>query len=123
MRTTTETLSQMTNLLAVVSALLIGWIVPLAWLPGVLIALLSSVVLWFSRKVPRRTMRGALEAARWQAFRAHLMEEPAATRTLCAALLGIWHRASATAGPMTPENGSMRPPASRSATGGSPSLI
>ena len=69
-------------LLAVIPSLLIGWLVPAVWLPGVLIALLSGLVLWFSRKVPRRTMRGALEAARWRAFRAHLMEEPAATRTL-----------------------------------------
>lgn len=69
-------------LLAVIAPLVIGSIVPAAWLPGVLIALLSAVVLWFSRKVPHRTQRGALEAARWRAFRAHLMEEPAATRTL-----------------------------------------
>jgi Predicted membrane protein (DUF2207) len=69
-------------LLAVVPALLIGWVVPAVWLPGALVALLSVVMLWFSRKVPHRTMRGALEAARWRAFAAHLMEEPAATRTL-----------------------------------------
>jgi hypothetical protein len=69
-------------LIAIVSALLIGSIVAAAWLPGVLLMLLGAATLWLSRKMPSRTMRGALEAARWQAFRAHLLEEPASTYKL-----------------------------------------
>src|SRR5262249_39881257 len=69
-------------LLAIVPALLIGWLVPATWLPGVLLMAVSAVLLWLSRKVPNRTMHGALEAARWRAFRAHLLEEPAETYKL-----------------------------------------
>jgi hypothetical protein len=69
-------------LLAIVASLLIGSIVPLVWLPGVLLMLLGAATLWLSRKMPSRTTRGALEAARWRAFRAHLLEVPAATYTL-----------------------------------------
>ena len=48
---------------------------PAAWLPGAALVVLSAVLMWISRSVPRRTARGALEAARWRAFRAHLMQE------------------------------------------------
>jgi hypothetical protein len=69
-------------LLASVPTLLIGSSVPAAWLPGVLLTLLGAATFWLSRKMPSRTMRGALEAARWRAFRRHLLEEPAATYKL-----------------------------------------
>ena len=61
--------------LAVIAPLVLGGIVPAAAVPGVLIVVLSVVVVWLSRKVPRRTDRGALEAARWRAFRTHLQQE------------------------------------------------
>ena len=48
---------------------------PAAAVPGVAIVVLSVVVVWLSRNVPRRTARGALEAARWRAFRTHLLQE------------------------------------------------
>ncbi|HEY2593134.1 MAG TPA: DUF2207 domain-containing protein, partial [Chloroflexota bacterium] len=63
-------------LLAVVPALTIGSLVPLAWVPGAALVVLGAVLMWISRKVPRRTARGALEAARWRAFRKHLMLAP-----------------------------------------------
>jgi hypothetical protein len=63
-------------LLAVVPALLVGSIVPGVWVPGAALVVLSAVLMWISRKVPRRTARGALEAARWRAFRKHLMLAP-----------------------------------------------
>ncbi len=62
-------------LLAVVPALLVGGYVPGAWVAGAALVVLSAVLLWISRRVPRRTARGALEAARWRAFRTHLMQE------------------------------------------------
>jgi hypothetical protein len=62
-------------LLAIVPALLVGSLVPAAWVPGAALVVLSAALMWISRKVPRRTARGALEAARWRAFRAHLMQE------------------------------------------------
>jgi hypothetical protein len=61
--------------LAILAPLLIGSIVPAAAVPGVALVVLGVVLLWLSRKVPRRTARGALEAARWRAFRSHLMQE------------------------------------------------
>jgi hypothetical protein len=62
-------------LLAVVPALLVGSVVPAAWVPGAALVVLSAVLMWIARRVPRRTARGALEAARWRAFRTHLMQE------------------------------------------------
>jgi hypothetical protein len=61
--------------LAVLAPLLVGGIVPAAAVPGVAIVVLSVLLVWMSRKVPRRTARGALEAARWRAFRTHLLQE------------------------------------------------
>ena len=46
-----------------------------AAVPGVVVVVLGVLVVWLSRKVPRRTARGALEAARWRAFRTHLLQE------------------------------------------------
>ena len=61
--------------LAILGGLLLGWAVPIAWLPGVALALIGLVLVWVARAMPRRTPRGALEAARWQAFRRHLLED------------------------------------------------
>ncbi|MBV9578251.1 MAG: DUF2207 domain-containing protein [Chloroflexi bacterium] len=61
--------------LAIGAPLLLSSIVPAASVPGVLIVIVSLVLVWMARKVPRRTARGALEAARWRAFRGHLMQE------------------------------------------------
>ncbi|MBV9601746.1 MAG: DUF2207 domain-containing protein [Chloroflexi bacterium] len=63
------------TVLAVLAPLLVGGIVPAAAVPGVLIVVLGVLVVWVARKAPRRTARGALEAARWRAFRAHLAQE------------------------------------------------
>ncbi len=52
-------------------------IVRIVWLPGAAIALLGLTTVWLARYMPRRTRPGALEAARWRAFRAHLMDERA----------------------------------------------
>jgi uncharacterized membrane protein YgcG len=46
--------------------------VPLGWLPGVALVVLGTAVVLVANAMPRRTARGALEAARWRAFRTHL---------------------------------------------------
>ena len=46
--------------------------VPLGWLPGIALLVLGVAVVLVAGAMPRRTARGALEAARWRAFRAHL---------------------------------------------------
>jgi hypothetical protein len=63
--------------LAVIAAMLLGWAVPIVWLPGVAAAIIGVALVLVARAMPRRTPRGALEAARWQAFRRHLVaDEP-----------------------------------------------
>jgi Predicted membrane protein (DUF2207) C-terminal domain/Predicted membrane protein (DUF2207) N-terminal domain len=61
--------------LAIVAAVVLGWATPAVWLPGLAVALVGGGLIWLARAMPRRTPRGALEAARWQAFRAHLADE------------------------------------------------
>jgi uncharacterized membrane protein YgcG len=46
--------------------------VPLGWLPGTALLVLGVAVVLVASAMPRRTPRGALEAARWRAFRTHL---------------------------------------------------
>ena len=46
----------------------------IAWLPGIALALLGACLTWLAGAMPRRTQAGALEAARWRAFKAHLAE-------------------------------------------------
>ena len=58
--------------LAIAGATTLGWAIGLVWLPGVALALLGVTLLVVARAMPRRTPFGALEAARWRAFRAHL---------------------------------------------------
>jgi uncharacterized membrane protein YgcG len=53
---------------------LIGWAVATAWLPGVALAIVGLALVRMARVMPRRTPQGALEAARWRAFRAYLSE-------------------------------------------------
>jgi hypothetical protein len=62
--------------LALLASFAIGAISALAWLPGLLVVILGIGIVWLSRKMPRRTQRGALEAARWRAFRTHLLQQP-----------------------------------------------
>jgi uncharacterized membrane protein YgcG len=61
--------------LGIVSAILLGWAVAAIWLPGLALALVGGALIWLARAMPRRTPRGALEAARWRAFRGHLADE------------------------------------------------
>src|SRR5204862_6690637 len=58
--------------LAVVGALLFGWASFITWLPGAALALIGFALTRLARAMPRRTPVGALDAARWRAFRAHL---------------------------------------------------
>jgi Predicted membrane protein (DUF2207) len=59
---------------AVLGALALGWAVGIAWLPGLALAIIGLACVRLARGMPRRTPAGALEAARWRAFRAHLAE-------------------------------------------------
>jgi len=71
-------------------SLLLGWLVGAAWLPGVALGFVGLALAWLSRAMPRRTPRGALEAARWRAFRAHLTAEPQTQEHLAYAVaLGV----------------------------------
>ena len=60
--------------LAIGAALLVGSIVPIAWLPGAAVLLVGATLWWLAGAMPRRTRLGALEAAKWQAFRAQLAD-------------------------------------------------
>ena len=59
-------------------ALLVGGLVALSsmmhlsWLPGLAVVILGSACVLVGTAMPRRTQAGALEAARWRAFAAHL---------------------------------------------------
>jgi hypothetical protein len=59
----------------IVAAGLFGWVVGAVWLPGFSLALVGGGFMWLAQAMPRRSPRGALEAARWRAFRAHLADE------------------------------------------------
>lgn len=59
-------------LLAAFAGGFLGALVATAWLPGVALFLVGLGLVWLSRAMPRRTPQGALEAARWRAFRAYL---------------------------------------------------
>jgi hypothetical protein len=61
--------------LSIVGGALLGWAVGAIWLPGLALALVGGGLIWLARAMPRRTPRGALEAARWRAFRTHLADE------------------------------------------------
>ena len=67
-------------LLAVVGGLTLGWAIGIAWLPGVALAAIGFILSRIARAMPRRTPAGALEAARWRAFRAHLAQPDAPER-------------------------------------------
>lgn len=59
-------------LLAAFAGGFLGTLVAASWLPGVALFLVGLGLVWLSRAMPRRTPRGALEAARWRAFRVTL---------------------------------------------------
>jgi uncharacterized protein (TIGR04222 family) len=59
-------------ILAVLAVVAITWAAPLAAFPGLALALLGLALMWLAGRMPRRTPQGALEAARWRAFRAYL---------------------------------------------------
>jgi hypothetical protein len=59
----------------ILGAVVLGGAAPAIWLPGLALALVGAGLIWLARAMPRRTPRGALEAARWRAFRAHLADE------------------------------------------------
>lgn len=60
--------------LAIGASVASGGRVPTAWLPGAALAALGGATHFVARAMPRRTRHGALEAARWRAFAAHLAE-------------------------------------------------
>jgi uncharacterized membrane protein YgcG len=74
------TLFGLGSLLGVVAALTLGWAVAIAWLPGVALAAVGFILTRLAQAMPRRTPAGALEAARWRAFRTHLTEPGSAAR-------------------------------------------
>src|SRR5262249_28981403 len=53
---------------AVLAESLLGSVIGLAWLPGIALALIGFCLVALAGRMPRRTQRGALEAARWRAF-------------------------------------------------------
>ena len=61
-------------LLLVVAMVTLGAIVGTAWLPGTALVLVGTALTLVAGSMPRRTQLGALEAARWRAFSAHLKE-------------------------------------------------
>lgn len=76
--------------LAGVLAFTLTWLSPIVWMPGAALLLIGAALCWLSRAMPRRTPRGALEAARWRAFRHHLATEPRSNEYLAYAVaLGI----------------------------------
>lgn len=76
--------------LAILAGVLLGWAVPTVWLPGAALVLVGLALTRLAQVMPRRTPRGALEAARWRAFRAHLVQQPHAQEHLAYAVaLGV----------------------------------
>jgi uncharacterized membrane protein YgcG len=60
--------------LAGVAGVLLAGAMHLAWLPGLALGVLGGGLTWLAGSMPRRTQQGALEAAKWRAFKAHLTE-------------------------------------------------
>jgi hypothetical protein len=50
-------------------------VAPIVVLPGIALAIVGGALMVLARAMPRRTPRGALEAARWRAFRGYLADE------------------------------------------------
>src|ERR671930_2795001 len=65
---------------AVVASIALGWAIDIAWLPGSALAIVGIACVVIARAMPRRTPAGAVEAARWKAFRAHLTSAESASR-------------------------------------------
>jgi uncharacterized membrane protein YgcG len=57
---------------ALVATITLGWAIGLAWAPGIALLLVGAMCIRLSSAMPRRTPAGAMEAARWRAFRKHL---------------------------------------------------
>jgi Predicted membrane protein (DUF2207) len=75
--------------LAIGLAISLGWLAPV-WLPAAALVLLGGALVWLAPHMPRRTPRGALEAARWRAFRQHLLSAPRSDEHLAYAVaLGV----------------------------------
>jgi hypothetical protein len=56
----------------VLLTVLFGWVIPGVGAPGVGLVLIGLALAWLAPRMPRRTPAGALEAARWRAFRRYL---------------------------------------------------
>jgi hypothetical protein len=81
--------------LAIAAAVWLIGVVPIAFLPGVALLGVGIAGVLVAGAMPRRTPQGALEAARWRAFRAYLAESVHAERPAAAlppALLAIRDR-------------------------------
>ena len=61
-------------ILAFGAGMALTFAVQLAALPGVALVLFGGVMLWVAGRMPRKTPAGALEAAKWRAFAAHLRD-------------------------------------------------
>lgn len=63
----------------ILSLIFVGWLTPLVVLPFITIGVLGFGLTLLSRSMPARTRAGALEAARWRAFRNYLARLPQET--------------------------------------------
>jgi uncharacterized membrane protein YgcG len=61
-------------ILAVAAGALLAGAMHIPWLPGLALAIVGGGLTWLAGGMPRRTPRGALEAAKWRAFGAYLGE-------------------------------------------------
>jgi hypothetical protein len=60
--------------LSIGAGVLLGAAMHIAWLPGIALLAIGGLLLWIAAAMPRKTQQGALEAAKWRAFAAHLSE-------------------------------------------------
>ena len=67
--------------LAVGAGVALGGAVPIAFLPGAALVVLGVALVVLAGSMPRRTRQGALEAAKWRAFRAFLADASRAERS------------------------------------------
>ncbi len=62
------------------AAIVLSGTVATGALPGVALALIGVALVWLADRMARRTQPGALEAAKWRAFRGHLADTAAAEK-------------------------------------------
>src|SRR5262249_11120649 len=60
----------------IASLIFLGWVTLAVVLPFITLAVLGLVLMWMAQAMPARTRAGALEAARWRAFRNYLARLP-----------------------------------------------